>query len=442
MKNLVMGVASNCTWYAVEPFIRSCKKYCEDTDIVLLVDNNSDFTRNALIDEGVILVQIPAELKNWNIANSRWIMYKIFLDRYGGNYGQIFLTDGRDVIFQKNIFETYANVENYLCCATELENIKNATENLTYDGLTRLFGNEVAEKLSDKKIIFSGPVLGTLNALKILAENMMKSLTSNSPSGDDQATLNYLVYEDQLKIENLFESDCEGGIILTSNSFHGVNPIQIQNNKILRGDGGSPAVVCQYEKYPVLVNHVNKIYRDKDFTPNETCTDTRSIFEQITCALNVENLDAAYKLFTRYLFGNDLKGYGNELVKIFETILSKDATLTAELLSLSIQGTLPSIVAELDMQAVIKICSHADNLIKSRRLVIPQFKNFVKDISVVVAQRLYETRQFEQCINYLNFVATLEVPLDANFYLLQSQVYRETGRKAEALAAYSKALEF
>ena len=380
MKNLVMGVAANCTWYAVEPFIRSCKQHCDNADIILFVDDNSDFTRKTLVGEGVILVQIPAELKNWNIANSRWIMYKIFLDRYGGNYGQIFLTDVRDVIFQKNIFETYANVENYLCCATELENIKNATENLTYDGLTRLFGNEIAEKLADKKIIFSGAVLGTLNAVKILAENLLKSLTQNSQSGDDQAALNYLVYEDQLEIENLFESDCEGGIILTSNSFHGVNPIQIQNGKILRGDGASSAVVCQYEKYPVLVNHVNKIYRAKDFQPNETCTDTRSVFEQITCAVNVGNIDSAYKLFTRYLFGNDLKGYGNELVKIFETVLSKDATLTAELLSLSIQGTLPSIVAELDMQAVIKICSLADALIKTRRLVIPQFKNFVKDI--------------------------------------------------------------
>lgn len=442
MKNLVMGVAANYDWYTIEPFIRSCKQHCENTDIILFVDNNSDFTRNTLISEGVILVHIPDELKDWNIVNSRWIMYKIFLDRYGDNYEQIFLTDVRNVIFQKNLFETYAGVENFLCCATETENIKNEKEHLTYDSLTHLFGNEVAEKLGDKKIICAGTVLGTLNAVKNLAANMMKFLKQDSQTGDDQAALNYLIYENQLDIENLIESDCEGGLILTSGLFHAVNPIQIQNKKILRGDGASPAVVHQYDRYPVLVNHVNKMYRDTDFQPNEKFSDTRSVFEQLTCALDSNNIDAAYKLFTRYFFGADLKGYGNDLVKIFETVLAKDSTPAAEFLSLSIQGALPSAIEGLDIQQVIKICSLADSLIKSNRLVLPQFKNSVKDMSFFIAQRLYEARQFEQGINYLNFISALDVPLDANFYLLQAKVYRETGRKAEALAAYSKALNF
>ena len=43
-----MGVATNYSWYDLEPFIRSFKKYCKDADIVLFVDNISDFTRDAL----------------------------------------------------------------------------------------------------------------------------------------------------------------------------------------------------------------------------------------------------------------------------------------------------------------------------------------------------------------------------------------------------------
>ena len=442
MKNLVMGVATNYDWYALEPFIRSYKRHCENTDIVLFVDNNSAFTRNTLAGEGVILAQVPDALKNFNVTNSRWIMYKLFLDKYGGNYAQIFLTDVSNVIFQGNLFEPFAEVENFLCCALEDEKIKNAKETLTYDCLTRLFGSEVAERLADKKIICAGTVLGTLNAVKHLADKMTAILQHNTESGDDKAALNYLVYDNQLEIENLVESDCEDGIILTSGLFHAVNPIQIQNNKILSGAGTSPAVVHQYDRYPVLVEHVNKIYRGTDFQPKENFNDTRSIFEQLTCAVNVGNIDAAHKLFTRYLFGADLKGYGNDLVKIFETALSKDVTPAAELLSLSIQNALPSIAEGLDVQQVIKICTLADNLIKSRRLVLPQFKVFVKNISFFVAQRLYESRQFEQGVGYLNFIATLDVPLDANFYLLQAKIYRETGRKAEALAAYSKALNF
>ncbi len=442
MKNLVMGTAANYDWYTVEPFIRSCKKHCENTDIVLFIDNISNFTRNALIGEGVLLVQIPAELKNFNIVNSRWIMYKIFLERYGGNYRQIFLTDVRDVIFQGNLFTKLAEIPNYLFCATEQENIKNEKETLTYDCMAHLFGSDVAEKLGDKKIICAGTIAGTLNEVKILADKMAVIAKPNSQLGDDQATLNYLVYENQLDIENFIESDCESGFILTSGLFHAVNPIQIQNNKILRGDSGAPAVVHQYDRYPVFVELVDKIYRDKDFKPNDACTDTRSIFEQLTFALHADKLDDAHKLFTRYLFGNDLNGYGNDLVKIFEMVLSKNSTLAAELLSVSIQGTLPSAVAGLEIQQVMKICSLADQLLKSGRLVIPQFKNSVKDMLFFVAQRLYDTSQFEQCVNYLNFITALNVPLDANFYLLQAKVYRETGRKAEALAAYSKALNF
>ena len=442
MKNLVMGVAANYDWYTIEPFIRSCKKYCDNTDIVLFIDNNSEFTRNALTGEGVILAQVPDTLKNFNVINSRWIMYKLFLERYGDNYGKIFLTDVRDVIFQGNLFEPFGEVENFLCCAVEGEKIKNAKEHLTYDCLTHLFGSDVAERLADKKILCAGTVIGTLNDLKHLTDKMTNILQRSTQLGDDQAALNYLIYENRLEIENLIESDCEEGIILTSGLFHAANPIQIQNNKILRGDGNTPAVVHQYDRQPVFVEHVNKIYRDADFQPNENFNDTRSIFEQLTCAINIGKLNAAHKLFTRYLFGTDVTGYSRELVKIFEMVLSKDSTLAAEILSLSIQGTLPSIIKELDFQQLIKICSLADKLMKSNRLVLPQLKILVKETLFEVAQRLYEEKNFEQGIEYLNFVITLNVPLDANFYLLQARFYRETGRKAEALATYSKALNF
>ncbi len=445
MKNLVMGVATNYDWYTIEPFIRSFKKHCENTDMVLFVDNNSEFTRNALTKEGIILAQVPDALTNMLVINSRWIMYKLFLERYGGNYGKIFLTDVRDVIFQGNLFEPFGEVENFLCCAVEDANIKNPFGRMgdgTYRWLKHLFGDEEAEKLADKKKICCGTVLGTLNAVKHLTDKMIELLQRSTEWGDEQAALNYLIYENQLEIENLIESDCEDGIILTSALFHVANPIQIQNNKILRGDGNTPAVVHQYDRQPVLVEHVNKIYRAADFQPNENFSDTRSILEQLTCAINIGKIDAAYKLFTRYLFGADLKDYGNDLVKIFETVLSKDSTIAAEFLSLSIQSALPAIIKELDFQQLIKICSLADKLMKSNRLILPQLKILVKETLFAVAQRLYEEKKFEQGIEYLNFITTLNVPLDANFYLLQARFYRETGRKSEALAAYSKALNF
>lgn len=48
MKNLLMGVATGYDWYKLEPFITSFKRYIKNTDLVLFVDNISEFTRHAL----------------------------------------------------------------------------------------------------------------------------------------------------------------------------------------------------------------------------------------------------------------------------------------------------------------------------------------------------------------------------------------------------------
>ena len=48
MKNLVMGVATNYDWYAIEPFVTSLNRYCKNADLVLFVDNISEFTRATL----------------------------------------------------------------------------------------------------------------------------------------------------------------------------------------------------------------------------------------------------------------------------------------------------------------------------------------------------------------------------------------------------------
>lgn len=52
MKNLVMGVATGYGWYELEPFVTSFKRYNKNTDLVLFVDNISNFTRATLTGGG------------------------------------------------------------------------------------------------------------------------------------------------------------------------------------------------------------------------------------------------------------------------------------------------------------------------------------------------------------------------------------------------------
>ena len=47
-RNLVLGMASGYNWYALEPFVRSFAKNCPNDDLVLFVNDISDFTRSQL----------------------------------------------------------------------------------------------------------------------------------------------------------------------------------------------------------------------------------------------------------------------------------------------------------------------------------------------------------------------------------------------------------
>lgn len=48
MKNLIMGSASGYDWLTLEPFVTSRRKNCPDAELVLFVNDISDFTRDRL----------------------------------------------------------------------------------------------------------------------------------------------------------------------------------------------------------------------------------------------------------------------------------------------------------------------------------------------------------------------------------------------------------
>ncbi len=443
MKNLVMGVATGYDWYKLEPFVTSFNRYAKNTDLVLFVDNISDFTRAKLTRGGVELLPVPAELKNMLVIDARWAMYKNFLDERGENYSQVFVTDTRDVIFQGDVFEQYADLKHFLVYTPEQENIKNKKESVTYNWIARFSGIEEAEKLGDKKIICCGTVLATMEETKYFSEKMFELLKTSTSWGYDQAAMNYLIYENQLKIENLIESDCHDGNILTAGLFGVDNPLKLQGEKILRGDGGIPAAVHQYTWHNECTDIVNKIYREKDFQPDESFNDTHSMLDQVFYLVNLNRVGDAYKLFTKHLFGRNFDTYVGKLIEIWQNVFAKNFTASSELLLMSIQGAIVSTSGNnFNFNQINQLIGLTDICIKNHIAVSYAFKIFMRDIVFVLANHLYDAKQFEQCIAYLNFIEELDTPKNADFYFFQANIYRETGRKSEALAAYEKALNF
>ena len=443
MKNLVMGVATGYDWYTLEPFVNSFKRYCKNADLVLFVDNISEFTDAKLQKENVKLDPVPAEFKSAPIIDVRWIMYKNFLDEHGKDYRQVFLTDTRDVIFQGNPFEPYINFQNYFGYVTSESDIKNSGSNFNNNWLTNLIGKAKAKKLGNKKFIGGGTIQGTINEVKIFCENMVETSKRSTRRGDEQSSMNYLVYDNLLPIENLMEIDCTGGSVFTVRiSSIADHSVKVENEKILRGDGGVPAVIHQYDRHPELVQLVDKFYRSKDFQFDETFADTRSLLEQILCLIKIGKIIDTYKIFTKYLFGNNLSGYGNILIKLWEDILKYEPNPVTELLALSIQSSIPAAFdGELSWEQINRICSATDFSIQIRLAVNFNFKIFLGNILYQLSNDLYnDSAQLSKCVDYLDMIKKLEIPAEKDFYLFQSKVYLRAGRKSESLTAYRKAL--
>ena len=175
------------------------------------------------------------------IGIERFENFKRYLDAHGDEYAQIFITDTRDVIFQGDIFDDFKGYSNFLCYATEADDLRGTKSGsrLNYDWLCDCFGKEEADKLLDKKIVCAGSALiGTPRAVKIFLEKLLALRDPTKKTAFDQAAFNYLIHNNLIPIENLIESDVVSGAIYTNAL---ILDNKIRGDKILRGDSGVPS---------------------------------------------------------------------------------------------------------------------------------------------------------------------------------------------------------
>lgn len=402
MKNLVMGVAKGYGWNDIEPFVNSFQKNCNNADLVLFVDNPSKFTEDKLNRGGVRIEQIPENLKSMIIVCSRFIMYKNFIDAHP-EYEKIFCTDVRDVIFQGDLFSKYADNKNFLVYAKEADLIKNDKGNYNQTWIRQLFGESEYQKIADKIIVCAGTIYGSRSGINIFLENMLKFITPKSNWGDDQATLNYLVHNKLLSIENLIASDVDTGEILTAGL---IKNEKISDTNILRGNGEIPAVVHQYDRHEIFNQLVDKIYREKIFQPDENFTDLKSALDQMFCLVQRQNFNAATKFFINYVSRTEnlnLDSY--TLLKLAEFILQR-YNPDAEFLILLLQKTLVTDFSSgITIQQIERIYRFFVVAKRDLHCVNPEFTNFVKNMLVACIDAFYKNNNPELGKKYVNLLA-------------------------------------
>ena len=442
MKNLVMSSAGGFDWLILEPFITSFAKHVKNTDLVLFLDDISDFTLERLKNCGKESLKIePFIYTDMNsIGIERYENFKRYVDAYGDEYAQIFITDTRDVIFQGDVFDDFRSYSNFLCYSTEADDIRGSKRGsrLNYMWLRECFGKEEADKLLDKRIVCAGSALiGTPREVKIFLEKLLALRDPTKKTAFDQASFNYLIHNNLVPIENLFESDVVSGAIYTNAL---IDDNKIRGDKILRGDGGVPSVVHQYDRHDNLVELVDKIYRAEDFQVDEHFTDTRSTVEQVACLLYVDKIDAALKLFMKKFFApTDFSSCYSLLIRMLNVALRKNFTPQLGLLELAIQNVLLA-GKKLPIVHTLDTYNFFIEAANKGHSVDPDFKIYFANLLLKAANDDFNTNNIE-CLVLVKMIEALNMPPDREFWLFAAKAYRTFNCKKDALEAYKKVLE-
>ena len=442
MKNLVIGSAGGFDWVTLEPFVTSFAKHVKNADLVLFLNDISDFTLEHLKNCGKESLKIePLFYTNLNFLGiERYENFKRYIDAHGDEYAQIFITDTRDVIFQGDIFDDFKGYSNFLCYATEADDLRGTKSGLrlNYDWICGYFGKEETDKLLDKKIVCAGSALiGTPREMKIFLEKLFSGKIPEKKAAFDQVAFNYLIHNNLIPIENLIESDVHSGTIYTNGL---INDNKIRGDKILRGDGGIPSVVHQYDRHDNLIELVDEIYRDKNFQFDARFTDPRSTLEQVASLLYANKVDEASRLFMKQFFSPmNFKSYNNLLIKMLTFALRNKFTPQLGLLELAIQNVLFS-NKDLNSGNLIELYKFFIDAAKKEHSVDPRFKIAFTN-TLVFRAKVYFKENNDQSPSFINLIEQLNMPLGEEFYLFAAKVYRTFGRKEEALEAYKKVLE-
>ena len=435
-KFLVMGTASGFDWDTLEPFVTSFVRHVKNAELVLFLKDISAFTLDRLKRCGKDALKIePFEYEKFkNIGIDRFRNFKRYIDLHGDDYEQIFITDTRDVIFQRDVFECFKERKNFLGYSTEADDIRGSRTGyrVNYNWIKDNFGKEAADKLLDKKIICAGgAVIGTPREVQIFLEKLLSKNFSSEKIAFDQAAFNYIIHNNLLPIENLIENDVESGEIFSMELYINLYPINIRNGKILRGDGGVPAVVHQYDRRQELIQIIDKIYRAKNFQFDERFIDERTTIEQTLPLLRVNKTGEATRLFLKKFLGKtDFSGYSGILIKSWDNSSKKPLSKTLELLELAIQDALKSVhvFSNRELSTICAILKHAE---QNGHAVNFDFKCYISNFLLLLAEQHLKLNRPERCFDFIKLIEELDVPLNEKFYLLVAKANRIFGRKEE-----------
>jgi len=253
MKNLVLGSACWAEKDNSYNFIKSLRK-CYKGDVFLIVNKNlkqdtEDFFKKNKIN--MILTHIEGK----KIQKERFKIFLEFLNQ--SSYEKIFISDTRDVIFQKNPFEN--NKIDKLNFFLEDNTIDKCMHNSRW--IKKLYGKKIYEDIKLNQISCSCTTLGNrdeiIKYLELMVYHMKKyKYISFFQNPHDQGWHNYIVHKEKILKNKKFDN--EAGIVATVSQSETHN--FIFSDFLMNKNGDIFDVIHQYDrkKFNVLMQDIIK----------------------------------------------------------------------------------------------------------------------------------------------------------------------------------------
>ena len=140
----------------------------------------------------------------------RWKLFSDFLKENKDKYNLVFVTDVKDVIFQKDIFKYYNSTKPFISFNLEDTTLRNPLNKNWVRNFCKT--NEEYFKIADEQVISEGTIISTIDKFIEFADTLWQEI-SNLSNINDQGSINYLIYYKKLLNDSIIISDNTGPIM-------------------------------------------------------------------------------------------------------------------------------------------------------------------------------------------------------------------------------------
>jgi hypothetical protein len=288
MKNLIMGFGTNQTPESVEVFLRSARSvYSEEQADIALITNSVEGFEGIIRETGCIALNTPSTyamtttkiskafnrlvlhvlrlgrgagmfrstpeigegyldlLEIWHHPQiARWYAYRRLLN-FLRDYRYVLLSDVKDVVFQRPVFDMLTPGSVYLF--EDGEPFKGGKYNREW--YISAYGQKAYDRIADRTPICIGVVMGDLASMRSMVEEFSQFF-SRAPFGKiEQATFNHMVLTGLFETPLTVVPNYRGGVATLAEP--GVREAtRLDGQEIVGTDGGAAfPVVHMYDRY-------------------------------------------------------------------------------------------------------------------------------------------------------------------------------------------------